>query len=532
MPRQLRDYQQDAVQSIINAWGSDERRIAVVMATGLGKSTVIAATAVFAKNMGLRVVMLAHRGELLTQMADTVRDLDPTAEVGIVQAEQDDHHHDIVAASFQTIAKAHRRERLGQRDVILVDEVHHLPAATYVEAVHELGGNGDSFLCGFTATLSRTDGGLGDVIDKVVFERDIRWGIENGYLIAPHGLTVRIPGLDLSSVKTVAGDFQQSDLAEQMEAATEYVVDAIENHASGRQMIVFAAGVDAARMIATECNARTDMVADYIVGETPRETRALIFDQFRRGVTNVLVTVQVLTEGVDLPMCDAVVIARPTQSRVLFTQMVGRALRPHPGKSDALVLDLSGTTRTIKIARLVDLTPAHTRAVNLDGTDLDEDDPLLAEPPAPRMKRSGPVDLAPVELFDNDGNDILWLQTTNGTWFIPGYDHIVFAAPGRGDWFTVVSASTKGVRRSQGIGTFDTLADAVSAAEDHVIDRWSEVPRRSASWRRKGGAPSDKQLAVARSLNIPDMDAMTRARLSDEISIKFAERTMRWAASF
>lgn len=530
LARQLRDYQAEAVQSVINAWGTDQHRVAVVMATGLGKSTVIAQLAETAAEMGLRVVMLAHRGELLTQMADTVRAINPRRDVGIVQAARDDHHHQIVAASFQTIAKDHRRERLGVRDVILVDEVHHLPAATYIDAVHELGGNGDAFLCGFTATLARSDGGLGDVIDRVVFERDIKWGIANGYLVQPQGLTVKIPGLDLSKVKTVAGDFQQSALAEQMEASTQYVVEAIVKHAADRRCIVFAASVLAAQMLA-DVLCINGIDADYVTGDVAPDKRARRFERFKEGSLQALVTVQVLTEGVDLPMCDAVVIARPTQSRVLFTQMVGRALRPHPGKTDALVLDLAGTTRAMKLARLVDLDPtAPTYAVKLDGDPLDEDDPLLADPAPPRMKREGPVDMTPVDLFASGEEDreLLWLQTTDDVHFIPGYEEIVFVHPYENQ-HRVIAASTRGLRRCLHIAQVADKSTAVDVAERWVIENWSEIPRRHASWRRKGGAPSDKQLAIARSLGIPDAEGMTRARLSDELSIKFAQRTIRWA---
>jgi superfamily II DNA or RNA helicase len=539
--RELRDYQAEAVQAIINAWGRDDRRIAVVMATGLGKSTVIASTAATAAEMGLRVVMLAHRGELLTQMADTVKAVNPALDVGIVQADRDDHHHQIVAASFQTIAKDHRRERLGARDVILVDEVHHLPAATYVEAVKELGAGSGAFLCGFTATLSRSDGGLGDVIDKVVFERDIQWGIKHGYLVGPRGLTVKIPDLDLSKVKTVAGDFQQSALAEQMEASSGYVADAIALHASDRRSIVFAASVLGAQLITDALNVR-GFYADYITGDVPREERERRYAKFRSGMIQHLVTVQVLTEGVDLPMCDAVVIARPTQSRVLFTQMVGRALRPQPGKLDALVLDLAGTTREIKLARLVDLDPAAPRkAIDLDGEPLDDDDPLLVDPPGPaqpKAKRVGPVELTPVDLMDA-GRGILWLQLPSGEWFIPGRSRIVFVKPSTNETFwSVCDATARGQRVKVPVMTadhpfavFPEFDEAIDAAEQHVLAHWpqAEVPYRNVSWRKRGSAPSPNQLVTARSLGIPDSDGMTRARVSDEISIKFAERTARWA---
>lgn len=316
--RELRPYQIEALAAVHEQWANETRRTAVVMATGLGKSTVIAALAADAYRKGLRVALLAHRGELLNQMLDTVREVDPLIpahDLGIVKAEQDDHHAAIVAASFQTLAHAHRLHALGDRDVLIVDEAHHAGATGFNATLTDLGGYDGAFMCGFTATLNRDKNQagvqLGEVFESIAYNRDIVWAIENGYLIKPRGLTVRIEGLNrLNDIRSVAGDFHQGQLAEVMEAATEYVADAIEKHAIDRYGIVFAASVDGAYMIADAINDRHDApIAQVIVGATSDADRESIYGAFRAGLIKYIVTVQVLTEGVDLPRCDAVILS-------------------------------------------------------------------------------------------------------------------------------------------------------------------------------------------------------------------------------
>lgn len=251
-PRQLRDYQVAAVDAVERDWASGKNRVGVVLPTGSGKSSVIGETGRRALDRSQRVLCLAHRGELLDQMRRDFIAVAPhyADRTGIVRAETDDSHADIVFATLQTLATAHRRQALGKRHVILWDEVHHAGAEGFHTTFSELGGYDDALMAGFTATMYRNERGvigLGDVIQKISYEKDIRWAIKKGFLVQPRGLTVRIKGLDaLNDVRSVAGDFHQGELAEVMEACTQYVVDAIKLHAADRRPIIFAASVDAA----------------------------------------------------------------------------------------------------------------------------------------------------------------------------------------------------------------------------------------------------------------------------------------------
>jgi superfamily II DNA or RNA helicase len=559
-PRELRSYQQEAVAAVEADWEAGFKRVGVVLPTGAGKSTVIGKLVSNAYHSGHRVVMLAHRAELIDQMIRDLKQVDPgipDQHIGVVRAEHDDHHAPIVGATLQTLANARRRRLLGKRDVIIWDEVHHSPAVGYHATFRELGGYDDALMCGMTATMYRgsTDKGqsaqigLGDVIEKISYEKNLRWAIEQGYLVPPTGLTVRINALNaLNQIKNVAGDFNQGDLDEIMGAAVQYTVDAIEMHARDRRSIVFATSVAACREIVDLINERGILRAEMTVGLMTYDERKPVYEKFRTGEVDILVTVAVLSEGADFPMCDCVVMARPTRSRVLYSQMVGRALRLYEGKSDALVLDLSGTTRAMKLIHLSELV----HGMGLDLTEVDEDGEIIEpdrcaftdEPVASCMcescvaartvevkeakgLREGPVDMTPIDLLA-EGTDTVWLETPAGVPFI-NLDRslFVFVWPKdgvRADW-TVGYINT---RTRQGAYTaladdgeplYYSLATALRKAEEWAMTNNYELPSRTANWRTKNQAPSDKQLDYARSLGIAAYDRMTRGRLSDEISI-------------
>jgi superfamily II DNA or RNA helicase len=546
-PRQLRSYQTEAVAAVEADWAAGTSRVGVVLPTGAGKSTVIGKLAANAYHEGKRVVLLAHRAELLDQMIRDMRAVDPTipaSDIGIVRAEHDDHHAPIVAATLQTLGTASRLKALGERDVILWDEVHHAGAESWNATFRELGGYDTALMAGFTATMHRAASsrvGLGDIIEKVSYERDLTWAITNGFLVHPQGLTVRVANLNaLDDVRTVAGDFHQGELAAVMEAATSYVVDAVTEHAADRRPIIFAASVDAAHQIAESLSA-ADYPAVAVTGEQSYEVRQGKYAAYRSGLTRALVTVMVLTEGADFPMCDAVVLARPTRSRNLYSQMVGRALRLYDGKDDALVLDLSGSTRSMRLVSLTELLPGAAVAAVTETGELidpaDEPEPTTART---RVRRQGPVDMMSIDLLGGDA-DSLWLETPAGVPFISLRDgDVVFLWPydgrrGAADadpskaWAVGhINTRTKAGGWTDGGDTpvYVDLPLAVQKAEAWIVNvSRHEMPSRGASWRRSQ-APSDAQLRVARGLHIVGADQMTKAAISDEISIKYAARVL------
>lgn len=536
----------EACLAVEAAWNTHNMsRPAVVLPTGTGKSTVIANLAASARDNGGRVIMLAHRGELLDQMAASVQAVDPAGEpVGIVAADRDEPSNAIVAASFQTMAQAKRLKAVGPRDVVLVDEAHHAPAKSYRSVLDNLGSFGSTTLtCGFTATMVRADQeALGSIWEDVVYEKSLKWAIDEGYLVPPVGKTVVMDDLNkLAKIRNVAGDYNQGRLAEVMAASVESTVEAILANAADRAMIVFASSVDHADVLASSLTA-SGISSVAVVGSHGREYRQDAYGRFTDGSIQALVTVQVLTEGADFPRCDAVVMGRPTRSQSLYSQMVGRALRPYANKDNALVLDLTGTARDMSLVTLTDLhSEAKTETVTPDGSTFESDtadlDTEAIKERIPASEREGVLELEDIDLLKiSDAN---WLSTTRGVRFLDTTTELVFVWPVPDpaddapveypeDGLVMVGhISSKGAASGGwlGNGATGSLAQAVEAAEIYAA-RSGSFPSRTAKWRTSNQAPSEGQLRFATSLGIENADHMTKGRLADEITVRLATRRL------
>lgn len=218
-------------------------------------------------------------------------------------------------------------------DGILVHNCHHAAAGTYRKIF-------DHFrpekLIGFTATPNRGDKvRLNDVFQKIIFQRDLRWGIENGYLCGIQCLRVNI-GYDLSAVHTRQGDYAPGELDQAMDGTADAIAEAYQKYAKGATLI-FAVSVRHAREIADKIPG-----AVVVTGET--RDRAAIIRAFTDGEIPVLVNCMVFTEGTDIPRVETVMVARPTQSESLYCQMVGRGTRLYPGKEKLVLIDCVGVT--------------------------------------------------------------------------------------------------------------------------------------------------------------------------------------------
>lgn len=543
-PRQLRPYQEEAVLAVQSAWTVHGlARPAVVLPTGTGKSTVIAKLATDAREAGARVILLAHRGELLDQMAASVLTVDPAGEpVGVMDKDRKEPGTAIVAASFQTMTKAANLRAVGPRDVVLVDEAHHAPAKSYRGVLDALGSFGSSVMtCGFTATMVRADEeALGSIWEEVVYEKTLAWAISEGYLVPPRGRTVVMDDLNkLAAIRNVAGDYAKNKLEEVMAASVDSTVEAILANAAERAMIVFATGVDHAEILA-ELLTERGISAMAVVGSHPRDYRQAVYRQFHDAEIQALVTVQVLTEGADFPRCDCVVMGRPTRSQSLYSQMVGRALRPYPGKSDALVLDLTGTARDLSLVTLTDLhDEAKVEAVTPDGTPYEEPEPTLdAEAvldKVPARERVGVIELEDIDLLALSGAN--WLRTRRGVRFLDCQNDLVFIWPADEDLEPADVTEETPVRVGHittsgpasggwlGNGATGTLGQAVEAAEAWARNS-GHYPRRDAPWRIKNQPASEAQIRFARCLGIDGAETMTKGRVGDEISMRLATRRL------
>lgn len=318
---QLRDYQKECI-GIIEA--KPPGSYLCQMPTGCGKT----ATFTHIPRHGGRVLVLAHREELVRQPA---RYYD--CPVGFEIAKDRSHGEDVVIASVQSLVNRLDRFAPDEFDKIITDEAHHAAAGTYKKIY-------DHFTpekhIGFTATPNRGDKAkLDDVFSEIIFQRDLRWAIQGGYLCDIHCLRVNI-GFDLSAVHTRLGDYAPGELEEAMDGTADAIAQAYREHAKGATLI-FAVSVNQAEEIAKRIPG-----AVVVTGKT--KDRADIIERFTRREIPCIVNVMVFTEGTDIPLVETVIIARPTQSEALYTQMVGRGLRTHPEKEKLILIDCVGVT--------------------------------------------------------------------------------------------------------------------------------------------------------------------------------------------
>ena len=357
----LRPYQQSSIRAVYRAWmRTASRRALVVLPTGCGKTITALSVVAAAHGKGHRVLWLAHREELLAQPMQALEALwpDVAADAGIVQAHHDDWHARIALCSIDTLARPRRLERVlspGPPRVVVVDEAQHSAAGSWarvLRAIDDAGrgqfktlpGPDDVLYLGLTATPDRADGKpLGDLW-RVAHSYPISEAIRDGYLVPPRFVVQRLE-VDLSEVASRAGDWDDKALEDALMRAhvVEHTAAAMATHARGLRSLVFTVTVRQAELTAEALTA-AGLRAAVVHGGTPTAQRRDTLAALRRGDLDAICNCAVLTEGYDDPSVDCIVIARPTRSKPLYVQMVGRGLRIHPGKSDCLVLDLVGAS--------------------------------------------------------------------------------------------------------------------------------------------------------------------------------------------
>jgi superfamily II DNA or RNA helicase len=337
---QLRYYQRDALDRVMSGIASGEHSQLVVMATGLGKTVVFAG---LIQQFPGNVLVVAHRDELIGQAARHIEAA--TGEpVEIEQAGWESYKARIVVGSVQSLRRPRRLERLGKDrfQLVIVDEAHHATAPSYRTVM-------DWFSCpvvGFTATPDRGDEkALGKVFDSVAYAMDIQDGIEQGWLVPFEGHRIVLDDIKLDNISKTAGDLAAYELDEAMVASVKGIVHESVRLAPDRQGIAFFPGVKSAELAMLEFNTVRSDMACFISGETDPEERKQIVKDFRRGRYQILSNCQVATEGFDVPEASLIIQGRPTLSRSLYTQMIGRGGRPLAGTVDPYPEPFAAATR-------------------------------------------------------------------------------------------------------------------------------------------------------------------------------------------
>lgn len=336
----LRPYQHKLRDDAGATFNQGHRQVLAVAPTGAGKTVTfidIATRAIARQN---RVCLLMHRGELIRQTSRALGDFPH----GIIQAGHPPLRHlPLQIASVQTLVRRLNRYKF---DLIIVDEAHHTTASTYMKILEAYP---FARVLGVTATPIRTDGrGLRDAgYTAMVLGPTVRWLTTEGYLSPAH---VYAPGgIDVAGVKSTAGDFNSRQLAAVTDrpVITGNAIEHYRRYADRQPAIAFCVSVEHAEHVALQFR-EAGYSAASIDGKMNDHQRARLIGALGTGELNVLTSCDLISEGVDVPVVACGIMLRPTQSRALWMQQVGRCLRPAAGKSHAVILDHAGNSRRLE----------------------------------------------------------------------------------------------------------------------------------------------------------------------------------------
>ena len=525
----LRDYQHAVLAAVEAAWVLGVRRQLVALPTGAGKTVCFCHLCL---RRGGRSLVLVHRDELVRQALDKFRLIDPNADLGVIKAGEDQVEAQTIVASIQTLASAHRLARLVPNfTTVIVDEAHHAAADTYIRVLqHVRAFEADGpLVVGVTATPERGDKiGLDGVFEEIVFQLGILPMIQAGYLADLRGVQVQLEA-DFGGLHVQAGDFIGREVEAELLAcnAPGQVVEAYQGHAAGRKALLFAPTVAVAHAMAAAF-VDDGIPAEALDGSTPTDERRDILQRLKTGATRVVANCAVLTEGFDEPSIDCIIVARPTRSRPLYVQMIGRGTRPYPGKADCLVLDLVGATTRHdlqSVASLFNLPPRglagrtvseaveeQQRAGDREQRRVDEREQSVA---------AGRLVAAPVELFRQ--RRFNWIQAGRRFVLLIGGGSDIALEP-RDDGWAVLERG-QGGQSGRVVASGLPLDYAQGAGEDLARSRGAAgLVDREASWRQRPA--SEKQLATLRRWRRPVFPGLTAGEASDQISAAVARRSV------
>jgi len=334
-----RKYQTEAIQNCRNSFGHGTKAALLVMPTGAGKTVVFSQITQSALDKNNNVLILVHRRELIKQASEKLAAIN--VDHGIIAAKFKPKDSPIQIASVQTLVRRLDTTKFTP-SLIIIDEAHHAVAGSWSKIINHYS---DAILLGVTATPCRLDGrGLKEFFDDLIIGPTIPELVDLGYL-SPHRVYAAPKPVVLDGLRTLAGDFAKDDLALTMNEYTIKgdIVAHWRKYASTLPTIVFCVNIEHAEAVAEKFN-ESNIKADIITGEMKTDDRDQVINDLSNGSTQVLVSVDVVSEGFDLPQVSCAILLRPTKSEGLYMQQVGRILRPQKDKV-AIVLDHVNNTR-------------------------------------------------------------------------------------------------------------------------------------------------------------------------------------------
>lgn len=349
---ELRPYQAEAKAAVFEQWDKGSLKALLVLPTGCGKTIVFAKVAEDCVRQGYRVLILAHRGELLEQAADKIK---KSTNLGCAteKAEQTclGSWFRITVGSVQSMQREKRLSQFSEDyfNVIIIDEAHHCISDGYQKVLQHFP---SAKVLGVTATPDRGDmRNLGEFFESLAYEYTLPKAIREGYLSPIKAMTIPLQ-LDLSGVSIQSGDFKAGDIATALDPYLHQIADEMMKYCRDRKTVVFLPLVKTSQKFKEILNEKGFKAAE-VNGESKDRTEVL--KAFDKGEYNVLCNSMLLTEGWDCPSVDCVIVLRPTKVRSLYSQMVGRGTRLCEGKSYLLLLDFLWHTERHELCHPADL---------------------------------------------------------------------------------------------------------------------------------------------------------------------------------
>jgi ATP-dependent helicase IRC3 len=546
----LRDYQVQTVQKIRAKLGAGVRLQLVKQATGLGKTVCFSSLPDYLGFTG-RMMVLDHRAELSNQAVDKLKRWNPGRTVGVEMGERRSNGEQLVVAGVQTIGRSGSPRLLQfdpfKFDALIVDEAQHAVSQSYRTVIDYFLQNPKLLLVGFTATPNRADGkGLGEVFHEIVDDRDILFGINNGWLADLRGIRIKT-GVSLNGVHNKVGDFDQSELGSTVNtfARNDLVVRSWLEHAKDRQTVMFAVDVQHTKDLAAAFR-RYGVAAEGIWGSDP--DRAEKLKRHEACDLRVLINCEILVEGYDSWRVSCIGMARPTQSEGLFTQCVGRGTRIPDGignlldarkngvfiaKEDCILLDFVDNTSKHSLITMPTLfglgtvTDLHGKAISAVMAEIAKTklkNPFLDLSKVEDIRKlqsyAEQVDLFrvtyPAEILEI--SDFQWHKTAAGMYFLslPRGKGVTVATDILGRWHILGDIGDARIRDQR-----PTFEEAIREADYKVFMLGGKniklIVGRMAKWHSDG--PTKAQLITCKRYNIEVPPGATKG----EISLKLNE---------
>ncbi len=499
MTLKLRNYQHEAVEKVLDEW-AEGRSTLISMAVGTGKTEV--SMTVLDRWLKLqhsgRALIVAHRIGLVEQPYQRMEKHFPDlfTDAGIVQGDKDRSTARVVVGTIQTLQSLDRFDRVvrnGKIDCLWIDEAHHAAAASYRDLIDRLKRHNPNLLVmGATATPRGGAGkyGLKQVFDTVAYKLPMNKAIEIGAIVPFKSVNVPVPA-DFSGVEIYQGDYDVKKAGTEMSMTPviDTIIAAWKKHASDRQTIVFVYTVEQAEKL-RHAFIMSGVRAQAVSYKDDPERREEVLEMFRVGKIRMLINVAVLGEGIDLPMASCMLQARPTTSDSVYVQQLGRVMRTHEGKTDALVLDCK---------------PEGARDLFMAG------DLLAGEPEwDARTKRLD---------WDNRNNKV-WVAALSER------GSVVAIAQKAEPGYKVFFAKTKAPRSVRLLGVAEGWSE-VLAHVDALGEYQAWIASRNNKWKKKPEPASDGQRWLASNYGVRLKPDATTGEASKEITTAISIETVR-----